>query len=56
MIAGFVALMISHSRVLPVTKALYPTETQCQSALKHDQKQRPGAELLCGEVMRSRLL
>ena len=26
MIAGFVALMITHSKVLPVTQALYPTE------------------------------
>ncbi len=53
MIAGFVALMITHSKVLPVTQALYPTEDQCHSALVQDQKQRPNTQLLCGEVMRS---
>lgn len=53
MIAGFVALMISHSKVLPVSRALYPTEDQCQSALVQDQKQRPDTQMICGEVMRS---
>ncbi|GAA0468737.1 MULTISPECIES: hypothetical protein [Tatumella] len=52
MIAGFVALMIAHSRVLPFSVALYSTESRCQTAISQQQPKYPKTPLLCGEVMR----
>ncbi len=56
MIAGFVALMIAHSRVLPFSVALYSTESRCQTAISQQQKKYPKNLLFCGEVIRTRYL
>ncbi|WP_156994507.1 hypothetical protein [Tatumella morbirosei] len=56
MIAGFVALMLAHSRVMPVSVALYSTESRCQAAISQRQKKYPKNLLFCGEVMRTSYL